>query len=96
MKHLLTTALWLSLTASSFVNATPAVGSLETVAELPIRPGNVSVTAQGRIFATVHPFDTPSGLQLIEVNRETNAYKAWPSMDLQKHRQPILLNLIPY
>lgn len=84
MKHLLTTALWLSLTASSFVNATPAVGSLETVAELPIRPGNVSVTAQGRIFATVHPFDTPSGLQLIEVNRETNAYKAWPSMDLQK------------
>ncbi|ABS07558.1 hypothetical protein [Shewanella baltica] len=62
MKHLFTTALWLSLTASSFVNATPAVGSLETVAELPIRPGNVSVTAQGRIFATVHPLDTPSGL----------------------------------
>lgn len=84
MKHLLTSALWLSLAVSNVVNAVPAVGSLETVAEIPIRPGNVSITAQGRVFATVHPLDAPSGLQLIEVNRKTNAYTAWPSVDLQK------------
>jgi sugar lactone lactonase YvrE len=84
MKHLITSALWLSLTITSLVNAAPETGSLETVAELPIRPGNVSVTTEGRIFATVHPLDTPSGLQLIEVDRKTGDYKAWPSKDLQK------------
>ncbi len=84
MKYLITPALWLSLTISSLVSAAPETGSLETVAELPIRPGNVSVTAQGRVFATVHPLDTPSGLQLIEVDRQTGHYKAWPSTDLQK------------
>lgn len=62
--------------------ATPRTGKLETVAELPMRPGNVSATAAGRVFATVHPLDKPSGLQLIEITgRET--YRPWPSADLQ-------------
>jgi sugar lactone lactonase YvrE len=64
--------------------STPSVGTLENVAELPIRPGNVSVTADGRVFATVHPFDTPSGLQLIEVTGRA-AYKAWPSQAVQSN-----------
>ena len=60
----------------------PEVGALESVAELPIRPGNVTATQDGRIFATVHPFDPPSGLQLIEVTGR-DSYRPWPSAELQ-------------
>lgn len=60
----------------------PEVGTLETVAELPIRPGNVTATQDGRVFATVHPFDSPSGLQLIEVTGK-DSYQPWPNADLQ-------------
>lgn len=62
--------------------AAPSVGTLETVAELPIRPGNVTVTANGRIFATVQPLDIPSGLQLIEITGP-KSYRPWPSAELQ-------------
>lgn len=68
--------------ASSMTLAAPAVGTLEEVAQLPIRPGNVSVTQGGRVFATVHPLDIPSGLQLIEVTGK-NSYRPWPSAEYQ-------------
>ena len=45
----------------------PAAGKVEVVAQLPIRPGNVAATEQGRVFATVHPLDKPTGVQLIEI-----------------------------
>ncbi|MGL5631209.1 MAG: L-dopachrome tautomerase-related protein [Azovibrio sp.] len=60
----------------------PQPGTLEEVAQLPIRPGNVTATAQGRVFATVHPLDKPSGLQLIEITGP-NSYKPWPDSKLQ-------------
>ena len=60
----------------------PEVGTLETVAELPIRPGNVTATQEGRVFATVHPFDPPSGLQLIEVTGK-DSYQPWPGTEFQ-------------
>ena len=62
--------------------AAPAIGTLESVAELPIRPGNVTATADGRVFATVHPLDSSSGLQLIEITG-SDRYAAWPSAELQ-------------
>ncbi len=51
-------------------------GALEEVAELPINPGNLAVTEQGRVFATVHQFRRADA-QLIEVTGPTS-YKPWP------------------
>ncbi|HSI44522.1 MAG TPA: L-dopachrome tautomerase-related protein [Methylotenera sp.] len=56
----------------------PVAGEIEVIAELPIRPGNVAATEQGRTFATVHPLDKPSGVQLIEITGKQQ-YHAWPS-----------------
>ena len=52
-------------------------GATEVVAELPINPGNVAVTAKGRVFATVHQFRR-AGVQLIEVTGP-NSYRPWPN-----------------
>ncbi|WP_123296318.1 L-dopachrome tautomerase-related protein [Comamonas sp. BIGb0124] len=57
-------------------------GELQVVAELPLRPGNVAVSKQGRVFATVHPLDAPRGVQLIEVTAG-NRYRAWPGTAVQ-------------
>ncbi|SBT08662.1 conserved exported hypothetical protein [Candidatus Accumulibacter aalborgensis] len=70
------------MAGAQLVISAPAVGTLETVAELPIRPGNVSPTPNGRVFATVHPLDVPSGLQLIEITGP-ESYRPWPSAELQ-------------
>jgi sugar lactone lactonase YvrE len=51
-------------------------GALEPVAELPINPGNLAVTAEGRVFATVHQFRRADA-QLIEVTGPTS-YRPWP------------------
>lgn len=60
----------------------PAADNVEVVAQLPIRPGNVAATAQGRVFATVHPLDKPSGVQLIEITGK-QSYQAWPGKQYQ-------------
>jgi hypothetical protein len=60
----------------------PIAGELELVAELPIRPGNVTVNHQGRIFTTVHPLDGPRSVQLIEITGK-NTYTAWPNTKVQ-------------
>lgn len=56
--------------------AAPEVGTLEVVAELPINPGNLAVTEDGRVFATVHQFRR-SDAQLIEVLGR-DGYRPWP------------------
>ncbi|MCA9401666.1 MAG: hypothetical protein KC713_08565, partial [Candidatus Omnitrophica bacterium] len=53
------------------------VKTLEVVAELPINPGNLTVTADGRLFATVHPFRRED-VQLIEITGP-RAYQPWPN-----------------
>jgi sugar lactone lactonase YvrE len=58
---------------------TTTVGTLETVAELPINPGNLTAAADGRVFATVHQF-RPADARLIEVTGRA-AYRAWPNAD---------------
>lgn len=74
------------LGVAPIASAAPAVGTLEEVAELPIRPGNVTATRGGRIFATVHPLDKPSGQQLIEITG-ARTYQAWPSAGIQRGSQ---------
>lgn len=60
----------------------PFAAQLDVVAELPMRPGNVTATKEGRVFATVHPLSKPSGLQLIEILGKNN-FRAWPSKKFQ-------------
>lgn len=60
----------------------PVAGKIEVVAELPIRPGNVAATPQGRVFATVHPLGTHEGVQLIEITGR-NQYRPWPDARFQ-------------
>ena len=52
-------------------------GALESVAELLINPGNLAVTAEGRVFATVHQFRRADA-QLIEITGP-NSYQPWPN-----------------
>ena len=59
------------------IAAAPKPGTLEVVAELPINPGNLAVTADGRVFATVHQFRRADA-QLIEVTGP-RGYKPWPN-----------------
>ena len=78
------TRLILSLLLTVFVLPLPGVasdapkpGTLERVAELPINPGNLAVTADGRVFATVHQFRRADA-QLIEITGPA-AYRPWPN-----------------
>jgi len=60
----------------------PVYGELRTVAQLPIRPGNVAVSEGGRVFSTIHPMDGEHDVQLIEITG-THSYRAWPSAEFQ-------------
>lgn len=51
-------------------------GAIEEVAALPINPGNLAVTADGRVFATVHQFRRADA-QLIEITGPSD-YRPWP------------------
>jgi sugar lactone lactonase YvrE len=68
-----------SFTTSSTVaqSSTIEPGTLEVIAELPIRPALVTVNRQGRIFATVHWFERDEP-QVIEITGRTE-YKPWPN-----------------
>ena len=52
-------------------------GAIEVVAELPVNPGNLAVTKDGRVFATVHQFRRADA-RLIEVTGP-KSYKPWPN-----------------
>lgn len=60
-----------------------AIGTLEVVAEMDINPGNVAVSKEGRVFATIHPL-RPSNLQLVEITGK-NTYVPFPM-----HRHSLL------
>ena len=59
--------------------AAPAVGVLETVAELPIRPALVTVDRVDRVFSTVHWFDRAEPM-LIEITGR-DSFRPWPNQD---------------
>ncbi|MEO0507727.1 MAG: L-dopachrome tautomerase-related protein [Bacteroidota bacterium] len=50
---------------------------LETVVELPFRPGNVAFAKNGRVFTTVHPLGKGK-MQLLEITGK-NSYEAFPN-----------------
>lgn len=56
---------------------------LEVVAELPIRPANVAVSKDGRIFATIHPLGS-NDLQLIEITGK-KTFKPYPNKSFQSN-----------
>lgn len=60
----------------------PVQGELRTVALLPIRPGNTTVTDNGRVFSTIHPMDGDHDVQLVEITGP-HRYRAWPSTAVQ-------------
>lgn len=69
-----------TLLAAAQDKTTP--NALETVATLDVRPGNVSVSQTGRVFATIHPLGNPKN-QLVEiVEGEAIPY---PTAALQKN-----------
>ncbi len=79
MSRLITTlllALPLVLPAEAPAGEQLLPGALEVVAELPINPGNLAVTAEGRVFATVHQFRRADA-QLIEITGP-ESYRPWP------------------
>ena len=85
MKNIfLLTALFLM--HSHFLNAQSGADKLEVVAELPVRPGNIAVSKNGRIFATIHSLGS-SELQLIEVIGKT-IFKPYPEAGFQKNGKP--------
>ena len=60
---------------------TTTTGTLEVVAELDINPGNVAVSAEGRVFTSIHPMRT-TGFQLVEITDKTT-YQAFPNSATQ-------------
>ena len=56
---------------------------LEIVAELDLRPGNVAVSSDGRVFTTIHPLADPD-IQLVEITGK-NSYEVFPGPAYQKN-----------
>jgi sugar lactone lactonase YvrE len=56
---------------------------LEVVAELAVRPANVAVTKEGRVFATIHPLGS-NDLQVVEIIGK-NTFKPYPNKNFQKN-----------
>ncbi|HEY1077832.1 MAG TPA: L-dopachrome tautomerase-related protein [Fontimonas sp.] len=54
--------------------------ALETVAELPTPPGNIAVSAGGRVFVSLHPEARPDWKIVELVNGEM---RPWPSLEYQ-------------
>ncbi len=53
---------------------------LEVVADLPSPPGNIAVSADGRVFASLHPEARPDWKVVEIVNGQA---QAWPNLDFQ-------------
>jgi sugar lactone lactonase YvrE len=74
-------------------SATPSVGQIEIVAQLDITPGNVTVSRDGRMFASVHGMRRGSA-QLIEIKPGQNNWQAFPNLawNAQPGSGPNVLN----
>ncbi|MFH6991814.1 L-dopachrome tautomerase-related protein [Flavobacterium sp. FlaQc-48] len=73
---------WIEGTASYFDSNGKTDNKLEVVAAMDIRPGDVAVSAEGRVFATIHPLGSQKK-QLVEiVNGKAIPY---PSESYQKN-----------
>lgn len=84
--HLVILLLILCISIANTERAFGQNGSLEVVAELPIRPGDVAVSKSGRVFATIHSLGSRN-LQLIEI-KGNKKYEPFPNKSLQKNKNP--------
>ena len=75
-----TIALLLSLLLSAGLTA-QKIGDFEIVAEMNIRPGNVTASKDGRVFTTIHPLISPK-VQLVEITGKST-YEAFPDKSMQ-------------
>lgn len=66
----------------STTHAQTDIGKLKIVAQLKMRPGNVTVSKYGRIFSTVHPLGS-NMFQLIEITG-MKSYVPFPNQSYQK------------
>jgi sugar lactone lactonase YvrE len=63
--------------------------ALELVASLPLPPGNVAVSKEGRVFFTFHP-DAKPGVKLAEL--VDGKPVAWPNPEIQRERDGVWLD----
>lgn len=76
--------LLMAISTAKFSIAQQTHHTLEEVAAFDIRPGDVAVSAEGRIFSTIHPLGS-NKIQLVEIkNKKAVPY---PSINLQKNGQ---------
>lgn len=61
--------------------------ALEVVAELPTPPGNIAVSAEGRVFVSLHPEARPSQTLVELVNGQAHP---WPSAEAQARFTDVL------
>lgn len=61
--------------------------ALEVVAELPTPPGNIAVSAEGRVFVSLHPEARPSQTLVELVNGQA---RPWPSAEAQAQFTDVL------
>ncbi|MBB2949588.1 MULTISPECIES: L-dopachrome tautomerase-related protein [unclassified Sphingobacterium] len=73
---------WIDGTASYFGNDQENKRDLEAVAQLDVRPGDVAVSAEGRIFSTIHPLGSQQ-LQLVEI--VDGKAVPYPNLKMQKN-----------
>ena len=71
----------LGFSSSAYSENLNLTQKIDVVAELTMRPGNVTATSEGRVFATIHPMGGEFGIQLVEII-EGKAI-AWPSSEFQ-------------
>lgn len=67
----------------AFVGYTQDKATLEVVAALQLRPGNVAVNSEGRVFTTIHPLGNPN-VQLVEITSK-NRFEPFPNASYQNN-----------
>ncbi|MEN5232716.1 L-dopachrome tautomerase-related protein [Sphingobacterium faecium] len=73
---------WIDGTASYFGNQEVGKKELDVVAQLDVRPGDVAVSAEGRVFSTIHPLGSQQ-LQLVEI--VDGRAVPYPNLNMQKN-----------
>jgi sugar lactone lactonase YvrE len=69
MRLLLILCACLCLVCANFTTRSSSAAELEVVAELPVAPGNITVTPLNRIILTLHPFHFPN-LKVVELAKD--------------------------
>lgn len=67
---------------SVFIAGACFASELELVAELPVAPGNITVTPSSRIILTLHPFYSPK-LKVVELAKDGSLIP-FPNLDWNK------------